>query len=87
MNGLLKTEMDFKGYVVSDWGAQHSGVLTANAGMDMTMPGDTLCCFQGQNSSLWGKNLTTSVQNGTVSGSRLDDMAARILAGYKFLPL
>ncbi|KAE8231142.1 hypothetical protein CF326_g3847 [Tilletia indica] len=85
INGLLKTEMGFQGPVISDWGAQHSGVLTANAGMDMTMPGDTLCCFQGQNSSLWGKNLTTSVQNGTVSGSRLDDMATRILGAWYLL--
>ncbi|KAK0537494.1 hypothetical protein OC835_001733 [Tilletia horrida] len=82
INGLLKTEMGFSGPVISDWGAQHSGILTANAGMDMTMPGDTLCCFQGQNSSLWGRNLTISVQNGTVSGSRVNDMATRILAAW-----
>ncbi|CAD6930402.1 unnamed protein product [Tilletia controversa] len=85
INGLLKTEMGFQGPVISDWGAQHSGIDTANAGMDMTMPGDELCCFQGQNSTLWGGNLTTSVQNGTVASSRVDDMATRIFAAWYLL--
>ncbi|KAK0550357.1 hypothetical protein OC846_003692 [Tilletia horrida] len=85
INGFLKTEMGFNGPVISDWGAQHSGVLTANAGMDMTMPGDTICCVPGQNTSLWGRNLTTSVENGTVSGSRVEDMATRVLAAWYLL--
>ncbi|KXJ90937.1 glycosyl hydrolase family 3 N terminal domain-domain-containing protein [Microdochium bolleyi] len=34
-NGLLKTELGFEGFVVSDWGAVHGGVPVANAGMDM----------------------------------------------------
>jgi len=39
LNGLLKTEIGFNGFVVSDWFAQHSGVGSALAGLDMTMPG------------------------------------------------
>lgn len=45
MNGLLKGnrtsngELGFNGFVVSDWGAQVSGVSSALAGLDMTMPG------------------------------------------------
>jgi len=39
LNGLLKTELGFNGFVVSDWYAQHSGVATALAGLDMAMPG------------------------------------------------
>jgi beta-glucosidase len=39
LNGLLKTELGFNGFVVSDWYAQHAGVATTLAGMDMTMPG------------------------------------------------
>ncbi|RYC60055.1 hypothetical protein CHU98_g6175 [Xylaria longipes] len=40
LNHLLKDELGFQGFVVSDWGAQHSGALSALAGLDMTMPGD-----------------------------------------------
>lgn len=36
-NKLLKTELGFEGYVMSDWGAQHGGVASANAGMDMVL--------------------------------------------------
>lgn len=39
MNELLKGELGFKGYVLTDWNAQHSTVDSANTGLDMTMPG------------------------------------------------
>ena len=41
MNYLLKGELGFQGFVMSDWSAQRSGVSSALAGLDMTMPGDT----------------------------------------------
>jgi hypothetical protein len=64
---------------MSDWNAQHSGVASALAGLDMTMPGD----FNfGSGISHWGGNLTASVINGTVPQWRLDDMAVRIMAAY-----
>ncbi|KDN47766.1 glycoside hydrolase family 3 protein [Tilletiaria anomala UBC 951] len=85
LNKRLKTEMNFPGYVMSDWGATHSGVSAANAGLDMTMPGDLYCCYAGQTSSYFGKNLTTAVNNGSVTEARLDDMATRILAGWYLL--
>lgn len=81
LNGRLKTEMGFQGLVMSDWGAQHSGVASANAGLDMSMPGDVFCCYR-QNGSYWGRNLTQAVNNGSVAMSRLDDMATRILAAW-----
>jgi beta-glucosidase len=34
LKGLLKDELEFKGYVMSDWNAQHSTVESANAGLD-----------------------------------------------------
>ena len=37
LNYLLKNELDFQGFVMSDWAAQHAGVETALAGLDMTM--------------------------------------------------
>ncbi|WVO12926.1 hypothetical protein L204_100534 [Cryptococcus depauperatus] len=79
LNGILKTEYGFRGYVMSDWSAQHSGVLSANTGLDMSMPGDI---EMGSLTSYWGLNLTESVKNGSVSEGRLDDMAERIMAAY-----
>jgi beta-glucosidase len=35
LNYLLKNELDFQGFVMSDWGAHHSGVGAALAGLDM----------------------------------------------------
>lgn len=39
-NYILKEELGFQGFIVSDWAAQHAGVASALAGLDMTMPGD-----------------------------------------------
>lgn len=76
LNGLLKTELGFPGFVLSDWFAQHTGVASANAGLDLVMPLDVY----------WGNNtLANAVQNGSMEASRLDDMATRILAAwYKY---
>lgn len=71
-NGLLKTELGFQGFVVSDWHAAHAGVATVLAGMDMEMPDD----------SFLGQNLTLAVKNGSVPETRLDDMATRIVAAW-----
>jgi beta-glucosidase len=68
LNGILKDELGFQGFVVTDWVAQHSGVASALAGLDMAMPSP---------GNFWGGNLTTAVMNGTVSVARLDDMATR----------
>ncbi|KAI9934276.1 hypothetical protein ASPWEDRAFT_108100 [Aspergillus wentii DTO 134E9] len=79
MNKLLKSELGFQGFVMSDWGAHHSGVGAALAGLDMSMPGDTV---MGDPYTFWGTNLTISVLNGTVPEWRVDDMAVRIMAAY-----
>ncbi|KAK4898495.1 hypothetical protein LTR27_004092 [Elasticomyces elasticus] len=73
MNGVLKGELGFQGFVVSDWGAQRTGIASANSGLDMAMPGSTYW----QNG-----NLSQAVANGTVDQSRLDDMATRIIATW-----
>ena len=39
MEELLKGELGFKGYVLTDWNALHSTSDSANAGLDMSMPG------------------------------------------------
>ncbi|KAJ9138386.1 Cel3e secreted beta-glucosidase [Pleurostoma richardsiae] len=71
MNGILKDELSFQGFVLLDLNAQHS-LASANAGLDMIMP------LGGS----WGKNLTQAVLNGTVSEARLNDMATRIVAAW-----
>lgn len=77
MNSILKGELDFQGYVMSDWNAQHT-LGAANAGLDMSMPGTD---FSNKN-MLWGQNLLNAVNSGTVPQSRLDNMAQRILAAW-----
>ncbi|KAF4543146.1 Beta-d-glucoside glucohydrolase protein [Lasiodiplodia theobromae] len=78
LNSLLKDELAFRGYVMSDWNAQHSTALSANSGLDMTMPGDD---FSG-GSIYWGPNLAAAVAAGEVPQERLDDMVKRILAAW-----
>jgi beta-glucosidase len=39
LNGLLRQEMGFAGFVTSDWGATH-GAEFINAGLDLEMPGE-----------------------------------------------
>ncbi|KAH6681500.1 beta-glucosidase-related glycosidase [Halenospora varia] len=75
LNGILKTEFGFEGFVVSDWAAQQSGVSTANAGLDIVMP----------DGGYWGKNLTQAVNNGSVARTRLDDMVTRSMASFYYL--
>lgn len=73
LNGLLKTELGFQGFVVTDWGAQHSGTASALAGLDMAMPVGL---------GFWGPEFTNAYLNGSVPVSRLDDMATRIIAAW-----
>ena len=82
LNYLLKGELGYQGFVMTDWQGQHSGVGSALAGLDMTMPGDTLF-NSGQ--SYWGANLTVAVLNGTVPQWRLDDMCIRIMAAWYYV--
>jgi beta-glucosidase len=39
LNGILKDELGFQGFVTSDWFGQIGGVSSALAGLDMDMPG------------------------------------------------
>lgn len=68
MNGILKSELEFDGFVLLDWNAVHN-LDSANAGLDMVMP-------MGGN---WGENLTMAVGNGSVKEERVTDMATRFV--------
>lgn len=79
LNGILKTELGFPGWVISDWGAQTSGVASANAGLDVAMPNSI---------GKWGESgeiLAESVRNGSMSESRVDDMLMRIIGAWYHL--
>ncbi|KAI6855986.1 putative beta-glucosidase [Hortaea werneckii] len=79
MNGLLKGELGFQGFVVSDWYAVHTGKAANEAGLDMVMP---------SSSFLTPESLAEAVNNGSVSAERLTDQATRILAAwYRFAEL
>jgi beta-glucosidase-like glycosyl hydrolase len=80
LNGILKDELGFQGFVMSDWLSHMSGVASAIAGLDMDMPGDTQIPLFGY--SYWMYELTRSVLNGSVPVDRLNDMATRIVAAW-----
>ena len=69
LNEVLKKDWGFKGWVLSDWGATHSTVKAANAGLDQEF-------FLSQ---YFSTPLTEAVEKGEVPMARLDDMVHRIL--------
>ncbi|CAI5756194.1 unnamed protein product [Candida verbasci] len=85
INYLLKEELSFQGFVMSDWGAQHTGVNSALSGLDMTMPGEIFDDWL-TGKSLWGPLLTRAVYNGTIPQQRLNDMCTRIIATFFAIP-
>ena len=65
--GLLKGRLNFSGWVVSDWGADHGSVASLNAGMDQTMP------------SGFSPAVAKAIAAGAVRAERVDDALRRIL--------
>lgn len=68
---LLREELGFKGFVVSDWGATHDAVDAANAGLDIEMQG-------GEDDEF--HKLPDFVESGKVSEDTVDEMAGHVLA-------
>ena len=86
LTDLLKNELGFKGFLVSDWqGLEKMGddyksniIASINAGMDMVMvPGAAK--FGGQTYTNFIKLLIESVNEGSISEKRINDAVARIL--------
>jgi len=72
--GILDRQWHFPGFVTSDWGATHSTVPSALAGLDMQMPGGS-----GFGADYYGAPLKAAVQAGQVPISVLNGMVSRIL--------
>lgn len=75
LNGVLKGDWGYQGWVMSDWGGVHSTVKAANAGLDQ-QSGQEL-----DREIYFGEALKRAVEAGEVSQARLDDMVARYLTG------
>jgi beta-glucosidase len=73
LNQVLKKDWRFEGYVMSDWGATHSTVEAANAGLDQ----ESGWAFDA--SPYFGGALREAVNYGHIGQTRLDDMVHRIL--------
>ena len=75
LNTVLKRDWNYPGWVMSDWGAVHSTVKAALAGLDQ-QSGQEL-----DTQIFFGDDLKAAVAKGEVSQARLDDMVRRILHG------
>jgi beta-glucosidase len=73
LNDVLKGDWGYRGFVMSDWGATHSTIPAARAGLDQESgyPFDV--------SPYFADPLKEAVEDGHVPAGRLDDMAGRIL--------
>lgn len=67
LDQILKRDWGFKGFVTSDFGAVHSTVPSAMAGLDLEMP----------TGKYFGKDLEAAVKSGQVPMSVIDDKLIR----------
>ncbi|MCH8612976.1 beta-glucosidase [Arsenicicoccus dermatophilus] len=68
MTQVLKGQLGFRGFTISDWFGMHASTASANAGLDLQMP-DT--CY-------YDKRLRAAINDKLVPQARLDDMVRRI---------
>lgn len=71
LTGVLKDRWGFDGVVMSDWTALRSTEESANAGLDLEMP--------GRPSSPWRGRLAAAVREGRVAVEAIDDKVLRVL--------
>jgi beta-glucosidase len=70
LSTVLRQQFGFGGFVTSDWGATHSTADSANAGLDMDMPGSD---------GYFGSALESAVSSGSVSTATLNSMVSDVL--------
>jgi beta-glucosidase len=69
LSDVLKKDWNYKGFVISDWGATHSSAKASAAGLDHEEPGW----------HFYGDELKQDVQSGKVPQSEINDHVHRIL--------
>lgn len=74
LNQVLKTEWQFKGMVMSDWGGTHSTVKSALNGLEVEMG----------SARFFTQTMVDSVKNGLIPETVIDDKIRRILRAYYF---
>jgi beta-glucosidase len=67
---VLRQQDGFTGFVTSDWGATHSTAASANAGLNMDMPG---------NDGFYGSALQSAVSSGQVTQATITSEVSQIL--------
>jgi beta-glucosidase len=70
LSTVLRQQLGYTGFVTSDWGATHSTAASANAGLDMDMPG---------NDGFYGSALQSAVTSGQVSQATINSAVSDIL--------
>ncbi|MFD6274435.1 glycoside hydrolase family 3 C-terminal domain-containing protein [Streptomyces sp. NPDC060209] len=70
ITGLLKGEWEYDGLVMSDWYAATSTAESADAGLDLIMPGPA---------GPWGEKLVAAVRSGELAESVIDEKIRRLL--------
>ncbi|WP_225448652.1 glycoside hydrolase family 3 protein [Streptacidiphilus sp. P02-A3a] len=70
LSTVLRQQFGFGGFVTSDWGATHSTVASADAGLDQDMPG---------NDGYYGATLQSAISSGQVSQATLNTAVSGIL--------
>jgi beta-glucosidase len=73
LTDVLRGAFGFTGYVMSDWGATHSTVPSALAGLDQESG------WPFDDAPFYGAPLKAAIVSGQVPEARLDEMATRIL--------
>jgi beta-glucosidase len=70
LSTVLRAQFGFAGFVTSDWGATHATAASANAGLNMDMPG---------NDGFYGSSLVSAVSSGSVSTATLNSLVSPVL--------
>ena len=70
LSTVLRHQYGFGGFVTSDWGATHSTAASADAGLDMDMPGGD---------GYFGSALRSAVSSGSVRTATFNSLVSRVL--------
>lgn len=79
LNEILKGELDFQGFVVTDWSAAFNTTDTFNGGSDVVMPGGMT---GGYRNLVGGEDLVRALDAGLVKQERVDDGVVRLLTQW-----